>query len=105
MHVLEAVVSFLVLVSILPIFFSVSDSGIDTTYYDYKLAGDVIRVLTIHGSLYDINERDSDFSYIEDITGWCVSDSDSCDENKFKTVFEVPVVDMFPRKINITVSR
>ena len=74
MNTLEAIFSFLVLVSLLPLFLGIQTYSVDSSHYDLKLAEDIWRVLYLNGDLeyFDKNSLNKDLEKIEDLTSLCV---------------------------------
>lgn len=111
MNTLEAIFSFLVLVSLLPLFLGIQTYSVDSSHYDLKLAEDIWRVLYLKGDLgyFNKNSLNKDLKEIEKSTSLCVSieeeDVASCIPNETTVVIKrVAFINGNPKVITIFVG-
>lgn len=75
MNTLEAIFSFLVLLSLLPFIINIPDYSVDNSHYSLKLAEDIWRVLYLRGDLegFDKDALNKDVEEISTLTSLCIS--------------------------------
>lgn len=111
MNTLEAILSFLILLSLLPVLLTIQDYTIDTSHYNLKLAEDVWRVLYLKNDLrgFDKINLNKDLKEIYELTSLCVlieeEDVASCIPNEATVVIKrVAFINGNPKTITIQVG-